>query len=696
MSSTKFNVSPTTGGTGSTTVTVSSKGMNNTHADYKARITISDGTNTKNVNVTQYGVPTIYQRNGYNTISSSGGTMSMTVYSHYPFKFNNVPSYVSISDSRGNNYDDMPWYNPWIPADRATEPNTSSLEPNYFNIYLAPNNGAERCTSATGFNMSFEKDYFEQSAMTTPINITQLAVSQAPHMYMEPATLYLDYIGESEGEIHVGTNMRDWEVLISGSTYFGATANTSTGNGIVTVEAKEWNTGTTSYIRGRVKCKGTSGGTVYSAATNIIQYYMPDMKITGATSTVYAEGGTRIFEVSCPYVWEWKYPIPDWITVTDANGNAKTPTPTGEGIDKYYFHIAPNSGAERTYVAAAEFRRWDGVLDSTLINITLTQRAPADSEYVLFYDRWTDLGEFIDTLTFPYSATNGSASFIGISANTRWWSSWEDGMYFDLPYQETGTTGGQLIQVNYIGPRDDTSSITDTLIVSTVGGNEFSCTIKKPKRPTIRFVGNDYNVPATGGTKMFEVNCAYPFWIMPQPMPAYIHWYYYDVTTPLTGTSSNPNPPLNGFIYAVWDAVPDGYGTRRDSFNMMFNLDPNTSEQYTRYDFAQFVQISENIPDYVVITPDVGYFSPDAQSGDSITFTISAGTNYSVTFPSHMYDWDKFDISPTACTAGVTTITVTYIGPTDPTTQYKTIMGGYKSSDGSSWGSIWLYKPAAD
>lgn len=691
MSSTKFNVNPSTGGTGSTNVTVSSKLMNDTHADYKGRIVISDGTNTKNVNVTQYGVPTIYQRNGYATIGGTGGTLDFTVYSHYPFKFNNVPSYVSISDSRGNNYDNMPSYNPWIPAERATEPSTA-ISPNYFLITLAPNTGSQRTTA--GFNMSFEKDYYEQTTMTTPINITQLAADERPHMDVDPSILYIDFEDENTRKINVGTNMRGWQTFLTGNTAFTISQSTSTGNGIVSATTLVWNSGTT-FIRGNVKCMGTSAGTVHSASTQLIQYYMPDMKITGATSTVYAEGGTRVFEVSCPYVWEWNNPIPDWITVTDANGNAKTPTPTGEGIDKYYFHIAPNSGAERTYDAQAKFYRHDGGTGATLRNITITQRAPAESEFVVFYDQWNDR---IDQLTFPYSATNGSARLLGVSANTRWWTSWEDGTYFDLPYTETGTTGGQYIQVNYVGPRDDTSSITDTLIVSTVGGNEFSCTIKKPKRPTIRFVGNDYNVPATGGTKMFEVNCAYPFWIMPQPMPAYIHWYYYDMTTPLTGTSSNPNPPLNGFIYAVWDAVPDGYGTRRDSFNMVFKPNSNTSEQYQKYDFVQFVQISENIPDYVVITPDVGYFSPDAQSGDTITFTISAGTSYDVTFPSHMYNWDKFEINPTTGAPGVTTITITYKGPYDPTTEYKTILGGYKASDGSSWApsNIWIYKPAAD
>lgn len=673
MSSTKFNVSPTTGGTGSTNVTVSSKGMNNTHADYKARITISDGTNTKNVNVTQYGVPTIYQRNGYSTISSSGGTLDFTVYSHYPFKFNNVPSYVSISDSRGNNYDDMPWYNPWIPAERATEPSTA-ISPNYFLITLAPNTGAERTTA--GFNMSFEKDYFEQSAMTTPINITQLAVEEAPHMYTDPPILYMDYDDEQTRKINVGTNMRGWQTFLTGNTAFTISQSTSTGNGIVSATTLVWNSGTT-FIRGNVKCTGTSAGTVYSASTQIVQYYEPKATQWGGMPTVLSTGGTVYIKVYCAYNWEWKNAIPDWITVTDSTGdggNPLSPSPTGEAERNYYFHIAPNSGAERSYELQVKFYRHDGATGATLRNITITQRAPADSEYVLFYDQWNDR---IDQLTFPYSATNGSARLLGVSANTRWSTSWVTGDYFDLPYAETGTTGGQFIQVNYVGPRDDSSAITDTLLVDTVGGNQFSVMIKKPKKPTISLWHDTYEVPSTGGTKYFMLECDYPYWITPQPIPSYIHWYDYD-GNPLSGDSTNPNTPpvcANTLIYATWDAIPDGSDTRNDYFNLWFMSANDTMEKAYPYEFARFTQSAETSPEFVKF-----YYGPmeidelilgnTTESGDTFNITISASSRWNASLT--LYDANYFSVSPISTdSAGATNVTITYKGPYDPNTLYR-------------------------
>lgn len=690
MSSSRVSVVPMTGSPGETMVNVYPLAVNNTHRTLVTTARVSDGQDYQTVTIYHYGIPTASPQGGGTSLSfaGTGDTKAVSVYSpsrDFRFRWTGDGIISQIYDSVGFIYQ----FGDKIVKERS----------NYTFYFQASPNGT---TSPRSGNLIFEfyDSTFITNSATTTIPVSQAAGEEAPYLSVSPAILYMDYDSAQTRSITVATNTPSWSFTNSNTTAFKTSATTTSRSGEIKVTNKIHNQarlrGEYSKIYGQIDVDGVSAGTHYTGSVQVVQFYEPDLQVQQSGNIFWASGGTFLMWANTPY--DWWLTAPDWITFRH-NGvpffpaeDYRAEATTSGGM---YFNavVAENTGPEREGYIYLHYQRNDGQYNTTL-GIKITQRT-GENEDVIFSDQWN---EDINKITFPYSANTGDARILYVSANTSWESSWATGGLFDLPYAETGTTGSTVVQINYNGLQDPDSAVTDTLIISTRGGRNFELMVKKPKRPTISLWHGSNEIPATGGTREFMLSCDYPYWITPQPMSSYIHWYDYD-GNPLSGNSSNPNPGSyygNEVIHATWDAIPSGEGTRRDTFNLSYNPAQNATESAYKYGFGQFTQISENAPDYVVITPDVGYFNPDAQSGDTITFTISAGTGYSITFPSHMYNWDKFSVSPENAGPGLTTVTVTYIGEYAPNTQYRTILGGYKTSDGSSWGSVNIYKPAAD
>ena len=140
---TDFSVSPLTGSSGITEVTVTASDSNYTTSNRECNIIISstESNAQTTLSVLQYNVPRITQFGGSSTVQATGGTLFYSISTHYDFVFRSVPDWVTIYDGKGNYYAQ----GERIPATRARD--------NTFYIEVEENTtGSSRSTGST-FNM---------------------------------------------------------------------------------------------------------------------------------------------------------------------------------------------------------------------------------------------------------------------------------------------------------------------------------------------------------------------------------------------------------------------------------------------------------------------------------------------------------------------------------------------------------------
>lgn len=586
MSSSRVSVVPMTGSPGETMVNVYPLAVNNTHRTLVTTARVSDGQDYQTVTIYHYGVPTAYPQGGGTSLSypGTGGTQAVTVYSpSRDFKFSwTGDGFISqIYDSVGFVYQ----FGSKIAKERS----------NYtFYFQASPNNGAARSGNLV---FEFYDSTFITNSATTTIPVSQAEGAEAPYLSVSPAILYMDYDSAQTRSISVASNMPSWTASITEPGKWKTSATTTSNSGEIKVTNKLHNQaqlreGEYSKIYGQVIVDGVSAGTHYTGTVQVVQFYEPALQVQQSGNIFWASGGTFLMWANTPY--DWWLTAPEWITfrkdgspINPTESNKMTATTSG-GM---YFNavVAENTGPERDGYIYLHFQRHDGRYDSTL-GIKITQRT-GENEEVIFNDQWN---EDINKITFPYSANTTYARILYVSANTSWESSWATGGLFRLPYAETGTTGSTVVQINYNGLQDPDSAVTDTLIITTRGGRNFELMVKKPKKPTIYLLHGSNDIPATGGTRQFMLECDYPYWITP-PSPSYIHWYDYD-GNPLSGDSTNPNPGSyygNEVIQATWDALPSGESSRNDSFNMTYMPSNNTMEQALYFPIS-FTQLADD------------------------------------------------------------------------------------------------------
>ena len=505
MSSSRVSVVPMTGSPGETMVNVYPLAVNNTHRTLVTTAGVNDGQDYQTVTIYHYGVPTAYPQGGGTSLNfvSTGETKAVTVYSpsrDFKFRFAEGQWLTDIYDSAGYVYQ----FDTKISKSRST---------NTFYFTAAANN----TTSARSGNLIFEfyDGPFDVNSASTTISVSQPAGAEAPYLSVSPATLYMDYDSAQTRSISVASNMPSWTFTNSNTTAWEASATTTSNSGEIKVTNKIHNQaqlrGEYSKINGQIDVDGVSAGTHFTGSVQVVQFYEPALQVWGSGNLFWASGGTFGMWANTPY--DWWLTAPDWITfrkdgspINPTESNKMTATTSG-GME-FTGIVAENTGPERDGYIYLHFQRHDGRYDSTL-GIKITQRT-GEEEYITFHDQWN---EDINKITFPYSAYPGDARIVIVSANTWWESSWATGGLFDLPYAETGASGGTLVQINYEGLQDPNSAVTDTLIITTRGGRNFELMVEKEKRviDTIFVSPRDFYIPWSSQSLTFAATVTSPF-----------------------------------------------------------------------------------------------------------------------------------------------------------------------------------------
>ena len=161
-------------GSGNGTIVINAKTLNNGSSSRSAVLTISNGEKTANSTLSQRFKPT-FQRSGSGNIPSSGGSMTVSVNSQYPFYFRNNPSNIGAITSGGVDYKDNPsinggsWtFNVSVGANATTSGKTETLEMAF-----------QKLDGTYSFNNPDAGDYsftfYQESGSTTPIGIISIS-----------------------------------------------------------------------------------------------------------------------------------------------------------------------------------------------------------------------------------------------------------------------------------------------------------------------------------------------------------------------------------------------------------------------------------------------------------------------------------------------------------------------------------------
>lgn len=221
-----FSVYPTTV-RNNRTVTVTALEQNDNGSDYTGTITLYTGATSGTVQVTQYYMP-YFSQQGSTQVPASGGTLPFTIHSHYDFCFQNIPSWITITDSQSNTYSQGTRY-------------SSSLTVNTFYLVVAANTTQVQ-REATTFNMGHYINTTLQEA-TEYFSVTQDAYVPPvyPTYVVDYSITFTDFPSGDEAGITVSiiSHMTD-----SASTYYmssgggdeqeqgSVSAQTNSGDGI--------------------------------------------------------------------------------------------------------------------------------------------------------------------------------------------------------------------------------------------------------------------------------------------------------------------------------------------------------------------------------------------------------------------------------------------------------------------------------
>lgn len=148
--------------------------------------TVTDGLTSKSFTLVHWGVPYIRQFGSSPQVSAAGGRLLYNVYTHYPFVFRSVPTWVHISDSVGHQI-----------QEGQTIPESSAMTNGYLTTYYVDvdeNTGHSRDTYGT-FNMGhyIGPNYTTLGERKSWIVIEQEAGEETPeYIYFNPTAITFD------------------------------------------------------------------------------------------------------------------------------------------------------------------------------------------------------------------------------------------------------------------------------------------------------------------------------------------------------------------------------------------------------------------------------------------------------------------------------------------------------------------------
>ena len=160
MASTHFRITPTTGGTGETTVSVTPLATNTGTADKNATIGFENGGATANVSLKHLFKPYISQSS--TSFPATGGTINVSVYSEYDIVFRSIPSWITVSSG-----------NTIVQENQRISASFLGTLPGVFTLTAQPNAGNSR--SVSGMNLCHYIGDTLMTGYTCSISGTQAA-----------------------------------------------------------------------------------------------------------------------------------------------------------------------------------------------------------------------------------------------------------------------------------------------------------------------------------------------------------------------------------------------------------------------------------------------------------------------------------------------------------------------------------------
>lgn len=618
MASNYFNFSPSSGSGNGNVRVWPQLNANETHSDRVATLTVTNGSVTRNITITQFGIPTITLVSGSTSVPATGGTLTYTIYTRYPFGFQNKPDWITISDSNGRYYGDSSTY----PANYATTGVT-------FTITVASYDRTDTDRSTEDYLFAFR---FKTSASasswdshTTAINITQAAKEDdQAYLNVTPASANFEWDGGSV-VFNIDASSSNWSFSNGANGIFDATRSGNT----LTVSTKSNNTTTAKRTGTITFAIGTITKTV-----SLSQWSMPRISLNSGSdlAPVAMAGGTRYVNVTSDYPW-WFLPLPieDYITITDYQSNV-------QNLSSLNPHIAINSnntfnftwGRNETEAIRSDYF-YLGYIDLDGEVQVLSRNTVSFSQL--------DTAEAVHNVDIPDGlsvSAGGGIRKVTVSSDDDWW-------FIDVPSWITVyDADGNILVVNDASGKqssDDGNQKTFYLHFDAFDG-----TGTRTYRPTIEYAGgtaqaistftqydetvapyiqlDGYEVPYYRSVKSVLVSCDYDwYWTT---IPSYVRIVdENNMPAEYTSTSPNTTDKFTGAKTYYW-IFEENTGSRR-------TVTPSIN--YGSWNGSSFVEIA-TVSRYAYVQ-----FGPYEITPTSYEDTMPYATQTSFTFSLATTPW---------------------------------------------------------
>ncbi len=592
MASNIFTATPSSGN-GNGTVSIVPQNPNSDNYTKESRVIVICGNISREVNVYQYGIPTMTLVSGNPMeVPATGGVYSFTIYSPYPFGFGTIPSWMDVSDSNGHTYESDTAYTAAM-ATGAT-------------FYVTVNSNPDTTVRSHNLIFKFRKigsNYWDTHTTRIPFNQYGKEEEQT-YLNVSPASASFDWTtsGQNSVVFTIDASNSNWEFVNGSNGIFNAVRSGNT----LTVSTISNNT-TTAQKTGNITF---TLGTI-TKSVSLTQYRQPiiDYNSGSDLSPVPAAGGNKYVKVLSDYpFWFRPQPNADGYITAYYQGNEVDPSyinpfiPSG-GYNVFTFTWDENeTGVLRSDSFSLGWINLDGELDyHKYQHISFEQRADTEPVHnVSISDRLS-------------VSSIGGVRKVTVTSDDDWWfinvPNWitvysdaelTSPMVVNDPAGQQDADGGNPHTFYFVfEPFDGTGATTRTYRPEIDYDTDTASSITQFTQyddiiePNVN--KGDYEVPYYNTVKEVMVDCDYD-------------WYWYSVPNyvtildedgnPASYSSSSPNTTDKGtgshIYYWVFDEntgsgrsceVKIEYGTYEESdFDVLGNKSDGIYYQYGPYE----------------------------------------------------------------------------------------------------------------
>lgn len=365
MASNYFTFSPTTGTSGSRTVTVKPASANGNYSttDKRTLMTVTNGAATGYVSVTQYGIPSITRQGGSGNVPATGQRLTYGISTHYPFVFRSVPDWVTITDSIGRTYQEY-------------DGTSSTIYPvSYASADIYVNVAANTSAETRTCNMNMGHILRGSLAQTTAGMYFQQSGTPAPVAYINISGNLLFEYNDSHSQKSITVSASGpWDYNVddpSGKFTYGVDGNTLR---VITQAANTTTEDWTDYIFFFLESNPYINTGGYA-----IQKFQPrfDIPHPSVGYNVDAINGNKPVSIQSSYNWWLTYP--SYVTFKDLSGNTITNNASnpiiGDGVSQtYYLYWDDNTtSSDRVSPVCFNYKNVNGSTIGSAITRTFTQ-----------------------------------------------------------------------------------------------------------------------------------------------------------------------------------------------------------------------------------------------------------------------------------------------------------------------------------